>query len=80
APAGIAALNAVVAFDYCARVVQWVWMVPAPDVLVLERGPRRVGPSLALAFGMLAVAVIVVGVFPEAVGQFAKAASAIAGG
>jgi hypothetical protein len=39
-----------------------------------------VAPSLALAFGMLAVAVIVVGVYPEAIGQFAKAASSIAGG
>ena len=29
---------------------------------------------------MLAVAVILVGVYPEAIGQFAKAASAIAGG
>ncbi len=78
--AAIAALNAVIALYYYARVVQSVWMDPAPDEVAPDPEPSGVAPSLGLAFGMLAVAVIVVGVFPEAVGQFAKAASAIAGG
>ncbi|MGI9648165.1 MAG: NADH-quinone oxidoreductase subunit N [Acidimicrobiia bacterium] len=78
--AAIAAVNAVIALYYYARVVQSVWMDPAPEVIAPEPEPKGVAPSLALAFGILAIAVVLVGVFPEAIGQFAEAASSIAGG
>lgn len=78
--AAIAALNAVIALYYYARVVQSVWMDAAPAERTADPAPAPVAPSLTLAFGMLAVAVVVVGVYPEAIGRFAEAAAAIAGG
>ncbi|MDH3605833.1 MAG: NADH-quinone oxidoreductase subunit N [Acidimicrobiia bacterium] len=78
--AAIAAVNAVIALYYYARVVQSVWMDAPPEHINPEPEPTGVSPSLGLAFGMLAVAVVVVGVFPELIAQFAKAASLIAGG
>ena len=78
--ASIAALNAVIALYYYARVVQSVWMDPAPEELAPEPVPAGVAPSLALAFGMLALAVVVVGIYPEVIGRFAEAAATIAGG
>lgn len=78
--AAIAAVNAVIALYYYARVVQTVWMDPAPEEIAPEPEPAGVAPALALAFGILAIAVVLVGVFPEAIGQFAQAASSIAGG
>ncbi len=78
--AAIAAVNAVIALYYYARVVQTVWMDPAPDEIASEPEPAGVAPSLGLAFGMLAVAVVVIGVFPDLIAQFAEAASLIAGG
>jgi NADH-quinone oxidoreductase subunit N len=78
--AALAAINAVIALYYYARVVQSVWMDPAPAEIAPEPEPAGVAPSLALAFGILALAVVLVGIFPEAIGQFAQAASSIAGG
>ena len=76
----VAAVNAVIALYYYARVVQSVWMDPAPDEIAPEPEPAGVAPSLGLAFGILALAVVLVGIFPEAIGQFAQAASSIVGG
>ncbi len=77
----IAALNAVVAFFYYARLVKAVWMDAVPQtVSVQEAGEAAVAPSLSLALGLTVIAVVVVGVFPDLLGFFGEATESIAGG
>lgn len=72
----IAAVNAVIALYYYANVVKRVWMDPVPEGM--EGGlPARLAPSLGFALGILAVGVLLVGVFPSLVTEFSKAASVI---
>lgn len=69
----IAALNSVVALVYYAKVVKVVWMDPVPervDVDAVERRP--VVPSLRLAVGISAVAVVVLGVFPGLIANLSE--------
>ena len=69
----IAALNSVVALVYYAKVVKVVWMDPVPesvDVDAVEQ--RQVVPSLRLAVGISAVAVVVLGVFPGLIANLSE--------
>ncbi len=78
--AAIAAVNAVIALYYYAKVVKAVWMDPVPDSVSPQGVPGQVAPSLGLALGILAVGVIVAGVYPSVISEFTKAASFLAGG
>jgi NADH-quinone oxidoreductase subunit N len=76
--AAVAAVNAVIALYYYANVVKRVWMDPAPEDRIEVSAP--VAPSLGFALGLLAVAVLVAGVFPSVITEFSEAASFLAGG
>lgn len=77
----IAALNSVVAVYYYARVVKAMWMDPipatAPDLEVRE---AAVPMPLALALGITAAIVLVVGAVPGLVTFFSDATKTLAGG
>jgi NADH-quinone oxidoreductase subunit N len=68
----IAALNAVVAFYYYARVVKVAWFDPIPDV---EVGDRSAAPasSLVLVLGITAALVVIIGFFPGVSAFFGEA-------
>jgi len=72
----IAAVNAVVAFYYYARVVKTAWFDPAPDEIPEDTETGPTGP-LSLAMGLALVAVLVVGVFPGLATFFGDAAAAL---
>jgi NADH-quinone oxidoreductase subunit N len=74
--AAIAAVNAVIALVYYARVVKTAYMDPVPDDVELPE-ERPLSPSLALALGITAVATIVVGFYPQALAFFGDAARAL---
>jgi len=77
--AGIAVINAVIAFYYYARVVKAVWMDPVPEtVSTQEAAARELDPSLYLALGLTAVAVIAIGFFPGLAAWFGEAAQGLA--
>ncbi|MEE9185316.1 MAG: NADH-quinone oxidoreductase subunit N [Acidimicrobiia bacterium] len=78
--AAIAAVNAVIALYYYAKVVKGVWMDPVPDSVNPKGVPGRVAPSLGLALGILAFGVILAGVYPSVIAEFTEAASFLAGG
>ena len=78
--AAIAAVNAVIALYYYAKVVKGVWMDPVPDSITPKGVPGRVAPSLGLALGILAFGVILAGVYPSVIAEFTEAASFLAGG
>ena len=78
--AAIAAVNAVIALYYYAKVVKGVWMDPVPDSVNPKGVPGRVAPSLGLALGILAFGVILAGVYPSVIAEFTEAASFFAGG
>ena len=59
----IAAVNAVLAFYYYARVVKSAWFDPAPESIPEDTETGPTGP-LTLAMGLALVVVLVVGVFP----------------
>jgi NADH-quinone oxidoreductase subunit N len=71
--AAIAAVNAVIALVYYARVVKTVYMDPVPDGVEVA-DERALSPSLALAMGLTAFAVVVVGFYPQALAFFGDAA------
>ena len=72
----IAAVNAVVAFYYYARVVKSAWFDPAPDTIPQD---TQTGPTspLNLAMGVSLVVVLVVGAFPAIATFFGDAAAAL---
>jgi len=59
----VAAVNAVVALYYYARVVKTVWMDPVPEQTAGDR-TSATARSLVLVLGIAAVVILVVGVFP----------------
>jgi NADH-quinone oxidoreductase subunit N len=77
--AAVAAVNAVVALFYYAKIVKGSWMDPVP-VTVASQDARRIemAPTLGLAIGMTAIVVIVVGVFPQLLAFFGDATRALA--
>jgi NADH-quinone oxidoreductase subunit N len=77
--ASIAAINAVVGFFYYARVVKTSWMDAVPEsVASQDARSTELAPSLVLALGITAVAVVVVGVFPQLLAFFGDATKALA--
>lgn len=77
----IAAVNAVVAFFYYAKVVKTVWMDAVPvEIPAAELGGAGVNPALALALGITAIATIVTGLFPGALAFFGEATRTFASG
>jgi NADH-quinone oxidoreductase subunit N len=77
--ASIAAINAVIALVYYARVVKTVYMDPVPES-VDQDAPTVMAPSLRLALVLTAVAVIVTGFFPQILAFFGDASRALAAG
>jgi len=77
--ASIAAVNAVIALVYYARVVKTVYMDPVPEHADAD-SPTVIAPSLKLALVITAVAVIVAGFFPQILGFFGEASRALASG
>jgi NADH-quinone oxidoreductase subunit N len=77
----VAALNSVVAIYYYARVVKAMWMDPVPAT-VPDREVREaaVPVPLALALGITAAIVLVVGAAPGLVTFFSDATKTLAGG
>ncbi|MDH3193890.1 MAG: proton-conducting transporter membrane subunit, partial [Acidimicrobiia bacterium] len=77
--AAIAALNAVVAFYYYARVVKAMWFDPVPEGFVPGDPPQS--RSLQLAMVIAGVFVIVAGIYPPISAYFGDTvASIITGG
>ncbi len=74
--AALAALNAVVAFFYYAKVVKAAWFDSVPETVEVDR-ERRLSPSLALALGLTVVAVIAVGIYPPLLAFFGEATEAL---
>ena len=69
----IAAVNSVIAFVYYARVVKSVWFDPVPeDMLSGEAKDATASPSLALALGITAAGVLVIGIFPGIVSELSE--------
>ena len=76
--AAIAAVNAVVAFFYYAKVVKSVWMDPVPETVAVDDTPASDPvPSLVLALGISVIAVLVIGVFPQLFAFFGEATEAL---
>jgi NADH-quinone oxidoreductase subunit N len=76
--AAIAALNAVIALFYYARVVKTIWMDPVPDTVSVEERP--LAGSLGLALGLAAVVVLVAGFYPTIVTFFSESTKVLAAG
>lgn len=76
--AAIAAVNAVIAFVYYARVVKTVWMDAVPETISpLDAGDRGLGPSLRLALVITTIVVVAVGVYPDLLAFFGEATEAL---
>jgi NADH-quinone oxidoreductase subunit N len=75
--AAIAAVNAVIALYYYARVVKSVYMDEVPIAVPrAEAAAVPTAPSLVLAIAITAAVVIVVGFFPQVLAFFGEAARA----
>ena len=75
----IAAVNAVIALYYYARVIKTVFMDPVPVTAPAdEAATRPVSRPLALALGLTAVVVVVTGFLPQVLAFFGEAAKALA--
>ena len=75
----IAAVNAVIALVYYARVVKTAFMDPVPAAVSAdEAAERQVARPLALALGLTALAVVVAGFFPQVLAFFGDATRALA--
>jgi NADH-quinone oxidoreductase subunit N len=75
----IAAVNAVIALFYYARVVKTVYMDPVPETAPVEQAAATPVPRpLALALGLTATAVVVAGFFPQIIAFFGEASRVIA--
>ena len=69
--AAIAAVNAVIAFYYYARVVKTLWFdEPPAGAAPITEGPAG---SLGLAMGIAAVLTVVIGFYPTIAGFFGEA-------
>jgi NADH-quinone oxidoreductase subunit N len=75
----IAAINAVIALYYYARVVKAVWLDPAPSAATGDRSAVHAG-SLRLALGIAGALTLVVGVFPTLASIFGDASRVLAAG
>jgi NADH-quinone oxidoreductase subunit N len=66
----IAVINAVIGFAYYARVIKAAWFDPIPEAIPADelRG-RPVVPSLQFALGLTAVAVLLLGFFPDIIAR-----------
>jgi NADH-quinone oxidoreductase subunit N len=75
----VAAVNAVIALYYYARVVKSVWLDPPPAV---ARGDRQAVPagSLRLALGIAGLLTLLVGVYPTIASVFGDASRILAAG
>ncbi len=62
----IAGVNSVIALFYYASIAKEMWMKPVPDE---DRSPIGVPAPLAAALGLTALAVVVIGVYPQAVAR-----------
>lgn len=78
----IAAVNAVIALVYYARIAKSVWMDPVPADAADQGGsPRPMGGSLALSMGISTVFVVVAGILPSQMAAvFADVAKVVATG
>jgi NADH-quinone oxidoreductase subunit N len=68
----IAGVNSVIALFYYAGIAKEMWMSPTPDD---DRTPVRIPPALATALGITAVAVVALGVYPQALARLGDLAS-----
>ena len=68
----IAGVNSVIALFYYASIAKEMWMNPMPDD---DRTPVRIPPALATALGITAVAVVAIGVYPQALARLGDLAS-----
>ncbi len=79
--AGIAAINAVIALYYYARIVKVIFMDPVPASAPVEQAAEAdTHPALVLALGVTAVVVVVAGFFPQILAFFGEAARALSFG
>jgi len=77
----IAAVNAVIALYYYARIVKVVFMDPVPATAPVEQAAEtETHPALVLALGITAVVVVVAGFFPQILAFFGEAARALSFG
>ncbi|MDE0643985.1 MAG: NADH-quinone oxidoreductase subunit N [Acidimicrobiia bacterium] len=77
----IAAVNAVIALVYYARIGKTMWMDPVPEGMEPKADSRPLVGSLALALGITALFVGAAGVLPyEFAGVFADLAKTVTGG
>jgi NADH-quinone oxidoreductase subunit N len=74
--AAIAAVNAVIALVYYARVVKTIYMDPVPDDAT-DLDDRSLSPSLALALGFTAAVTVVAGFFPQIIAFFGEASRSL---
>jgi NADH-quinone oxidoreductase subunit N len=66
----IAVINAVIGFVYYAKVVKTAWFDPIPEAIPAdELREQKVVPSLQFALGLTALAVIVVGFYPDIIAR-----------
>jgi NADH-quinone oxidoreductase subunit N len=68
----IAGVNSVIALFYYAAIAKEMWMSPTPDD---DRTPVRIPPALATALGITAIAVVALGVYPQALARLGDLAS-----
>ena len=68
----IAGVNSVVALFYYAAIAREMWMSPVPDE---DRSPVRVPPALGAALGLTALAVVALGIYPQAIARLGDLAS-----
>ena len=79
--AAIAAVNAVIALVYYARVVKSVYMDDVPVTVPVDRAAEAEVPRpLGLALGISAFAVVVVGFFPQILGFFGEVTERLVAG
>ena len=77
----IAAVNAVIALYYYARIVKTVFMDPVPASAPVEQAAgTEIAPALVLALGLTAVVVVVAGFLPQILALFGEAAKALSFG
>jgi NADH-quinone oxidoreductase subunit N len=68
----IAGVNSVIALFYYSSIAREMWMRPVPDE---DRSPIRVPPALVAALGICAVAVVAIGIYPQAVARLGDLAN-----
>jgi NADH-quinone oxidoreductase subunit N len=68
----VGAVNSVIALYYYANVARQMWMKEVPDG---DRTPIVVPPSLGIALGLCAIAVLLIGVLPNVITHFSNLAT-----